>query len=923
MSIKKYNPGFLTDDELVRSYCVRTLEFESIIETLKESTAASNQHVIVVGPRGSGKTMLALRVAAEARRNADLASNWFPIIFAEESYVISTCGEFWLECLRRLSEQVSVSSSAHDLRLSYEDIRRDTDDRMLGDRCLSALLHFSEQQEKRLLLVVENLNMIFSQISDTDSPWRLRHTLQTEPRIFLFATATSRFGEIECPENALYGQFRVLDLRPLGQAECATLWESISDRSVTDRAIRALQIFAGGSPRLLAILAQFGASRSIPELTESIKNLVDDHTEYFKSYIEAMPPQERRVFVTLADIWKPTTTREVADRSRLPTNQCSAQIRRLIERGSVAMVGGTPRRKRYYLTERMFNLYYLLRQKGGTRDGNTVNLVRSLVSFMQAYYSETELKNMAFPEQVGRRLLDRRDNWIYKDIILEVKRVVLEKDSTVYELLEKGNRFLHEQNYEAAETWFEMAVNLCRASRDPIVATSLPDALLNWAAALSHLEEFESSDKICEEIVQRYSNFDSTDIRECVAKAIANQGRDRYRRGHVEESIEFFDRAMSMFDKIETMESINCAAMLCVMKSNALWKISKVEDALETIDLVGQKYDLYDAPEISEQIFISFCNKILMLRNSGRLHDALASIRVLEEKFDHKHFPKVVFPFVRALRAKVSILVDLGKLTEANELCQDIISRFDSNGDVKVAEEIANLNLDRGTILESMGNEIEAEKIYRCIVDQSLTGKEFIDDELLIMTLINQSVVLFKLGRHQESEAIDHNILDRFGSHRAPEIVRMVEKVRLNRAASELCRGEFEKAIIIASKALDCIAADSVQNRLRGHWIRAEAFGCSRNMPALIDDIIAALNLVQGDRTSLAISIENLKSFVVLLGERVVLDLLRKSSALERLYPFVVALELELGIESEVAQEVAEVASDIRLDLVQMRSSKN
>ena len=83
MATKKYNPGFLSDDELVESFCVRTSEFESIVETLRENTGNSNQHLIVIGPRGSGKTSLLLRVAIETRRNPDLSSRLFPITFAE------------------------------------------------------------------------------------------------------------------------------------------------------------------------------------------------------------------------------------------------------------------------------------------------------------------------------------------------------------------------------------------------------------------------------------------------------------------------------------------------------------------------------------------------------------------------------------------------------------------------------------------------------------------------------------------------------------------------------------------------------------------------------------------------------------------------------------------------------------------------
>ena len=73
VAVKKYNPGFLTDDEIIESFCVRTSEFESIVECLRENTGNSNSHSLVIGPRGSGKTHLLLRVAVEVRRDETLA----------------------------------------------------------------------------------------------------------------------------------------------------------------------------------------------------------------------------------------------------------------------------------------------------------------------------------------------------------------------------------------------------------------------------------------------------------------------------------------------------------------------------------------------------------------------------------------------------------------------------------------------------------------------------------------------------------------------------------------------------------------------------------------------------------------------------------------------------------------------------------
>ena len=138
---------------------------------------------------------------------------------------------------------------------------------------------------------------------------------------------------------------------------------------------------------MIAIVARFGAGLSFRELMADLLDLVDDHTEYFRSHLESLPAQERRVYLALATLWKPATTREIADQARLDTSTCSAQLTRLSERGAVQTAGGSPRRKQYYLTERLYNIYYLLRRRRGPD-----RLVEALIHFMESYYSPVELK---------------------------------------------------------------------------------------------------------------------------------------------------------------------------------------------------------------------------------------------------------------------------------------------------------------------------------------------------------------------------------------------------------------------------------------------------------------------------------------------------------------------------------------------------
>ncbi|MYA60550.1 MAG: ATP-binding protein, partial [Chloroflexi bacterium] len=231
----KYNPGFLSDDELVASFCVRGNEFESMVESLRECTGRANTHQIVIGPRGSGKTSLLLRVAVEIYRAERLSQRLFPIVFAAESYQISTTREFWLECVSRLADQAPREETGLDLRLTYDELRQVRDDRMLRERCLGVVQDFADREDKRLVLIVENLNMLLGDIGDDDTGWQLRHTLQTEPRIVLLASATSRFDEIDNADKAFYDLFREVQLRPLDKHDCAALWQTVSGE------IRALQ----------------------------------------------------------------------------------------------------------------------------------------------------------------------------------------------------------------------------------------------------------------------------------------------------------------------------------------------------------------------------------------------------------------------------------------------------------------------------------------------------------------------------------------------------------------------------------------------------------------------------------------------------------------------------------------------------------
>lgn len=381
----KYNPGIHGDQELIRSFVVRKIELALALETLRENAAAkhsSNQHLLFVGPRGIGKTMLVRRVAAEVRAVPELSAAWYPIVFGEDPYQVCSPGEFWLEALFHLAEQTKDERWTQ----AYQGLKAEQDEVRLRERALAHLMDFADQDGKRLLLIVENLNRLLGEQIEPSRHWDLRHTLQNERRVMLLGTATTRFEEIENIDKAWFEMFSIHDLRPLDHADCMALWRSATGDNAPPGRVRAVQILTGGNPRLLVILASFAAKRSFREFMEELTQLVDDHTEYFKSHLDHLPAVERKVFAALLDIWDPVGARDIARAARMNVNNVSVQLSRLVARGAVAVVQQDRRRKLYQAAERLFNIYYLMRRRGHASDR-----VRAAVDFMVRFYQGEEV----------------------------------------------------------------------------------------------------------------------------------------------------------------------------------------------------------------------------------------------------------------------------------------------------------------------------------------------------------------------------------------------------------------------------------------------------------------------------------------------------------------------------------------------------
>ena len=158
-----------------------------------------------------------------------------------------------------------------------------------------------------------------------------------------------------------------------------------SGDTVSEREIRPLEILTGGNPRLLVIVAGFAQHRSLRQLMENLVSLIDDHTEYFRSHLAGFAKTERRVYLSVIDLWQPSSTGEIAARAHMDVRTVSTLLGRLVNRGAVT-VEGSGKKRLYVAAERLYSIYYKLR-----RERDEASVVRNLVLFLVVFYTDDAL----------------------------------------------------------------------------------------------------------------------------------------------------------------------------------------------------------------------------------------------------------------------------------------------------------------------------------------------------------------------------------------------------------------------------------------------------------------------------------------------------------------------------------------------------
>ena len=338
-SISAYTPSNTDPEILRRIFVQREKLLERIVDRLSRSiTTGDKHHILLVGPRGSGKTHLVSLATWELGKRQELQAK-MRIAWLGEDDSFTGLVHFAFGIARQLAEEYPDEFSS-DFKSAVRGLAPD-------DAALAVLTKIVEGLgDRSLILVTENMDQTFRGLGDTgQKKWRA--FLQENRKIATLATSQQLFAGVSDRTEAFFGFFDIQHLEPLSVEGASELIGRISIEQEKPELhaylntaegryrIRALHYLAGGNHRMYVLLAEFLTKDSLDDLVEAFEELAHDMTPYFQERMRSLPDQQRQLAQCLCDAESALTVKQVAAESFIEERTCSKQLGNLKAKGYV------------------------------------------------------------------------------------------------------------------------------------------------------------------------------------------------------------------------------------------------------------------------------------------------------------------------------------------------------------------------------------------------------------------------------------------------------------------------------------------------------------------------------------------------------------------------------------------------------------
>jgi hypothetical protein len=387
-----YNPDRKPKNELIGEFVIRTDIYNDIMKDLETSKMENpEQHYLVVGQRGSGKTTLLNRVKYGIDDSEILREKVVPIIFSEEQYNISELVNLWENIAQYLEDYQGFTGLYDEMELLIA--KKDFE-----ELSYNLLIRNLRAKNKKLVLLIDNVADMLNKL-DKKEIRRLRSILQTDTEIRLIAGSPFHPESFADYREPLFEFFKVIRLEGLTKWETELLLLKLAEmngeqdkiqriiKETPDR-IDTLRTLTGGVPRTIALMYRIFIEFNHEDSVKDLEKILDAVTPLYKHRMDDLPTYQQKIVDAVAKNWDGMSVKELKSKIRMDSKNISAQLSQLRKNQIIQAVETDTKNNIYFLRERFFNIWYLMRF-GRKYDKERVVW---LVKFLESWCSMIEIE---------------------------------------------------------------------------------------------------------------------------------------------------------------------------------------------------------------------------------------------------------------------------------------------------------------------------------------------------------------------------------------------------------------------------------------------------------------------------------------------------------------------------------------------------